>query len=643
MAVSSSNRQDWEKQNLYHKKCFIDNMFDPKPVFRILMCAILMCVNNDLWGQTDTLKEVKIGARRNPSTDVKVNEFAPGQKIKTIDSATLQQYRLQSMASLLAQQEPVFVKSYGFNGLATLSFRGASSAQSEVLWNGVPIQNAALGIADVSTLPVLFMSKVNIVYGGSSALWGSGNVGGALMLENETPSFDSGSKTLSVSGGAGSFGQYSGGANGSISLRRWYFSANLFGQTAVNNFPYTDMTGAAQKMPNDRLQSAAALLQAAYTIGAQNTISLCVWGQQYDRQIPPALFESYSVKNETDRSLRLLADWKKVTANSTWHAKSSLIRDDVNYSDASIELQTKNTAYQYYQETGWKKNLYEFGELLLFVPVQVSWMNVAPNDTKQQDKAAIARAETINGLGVLLPGADASFTITSWLTLRTNAQRTYRAPSLNELYYDPGGNPGLKPEQGWNEDAGYTVKAKIGNLSFYHDLSAFNRDIHDWILWLGGAIWTPHNIAQVHSRGIETENNISYTLGKWKLHLGLNTAYILSTTVASYLPNDGSIGMQIPYTPRYNGQVNIGFSYKQLTASYNETYTGYRFITSDESEYLTPYYTGNVLLMYNTGIDKHNLQLTAQCNNLWNEQYQVVAGRPMPGINWLAGFRIGIL
>ena len=96
------------------------------------------------------------------------------------------------MASLLAQQEPVFVKSYGFNGLATLNFRGSSSAQSQVLWNGVPIQNAALGIADISTLPVSFMAKVNIVYGGSAALWGSGNVGGALMLENETPVFGPG-------------------------------------------------------------------------------------------------------------------------------------------------------------------------------------------------------------------------------------------------------------------------------------------------------------------------------------------------------------------------------------------------------------------------------------------------------------------
>ena len=243
-----------------------------------------------------TLHEVKIKAKQNPSSDTKVNDFSPGQKIKTIDSTTLQQYQLQNMATLLAQQVPVFVKSYGFNGLATLNFRGSSSAQSAVLWNGVPIQNAALGIADVSTLPVMFMNKVNVVYGGSAAMWGSGNVGGAVLLENETPVFDSGRKNLSFNCGAGSFGQYMGGLKGRASGKRWYLSGNVFAQTAENNFGYTNDAGTKANMPNSRLQSAAAILQGAYKISANNVLSLHAWYQQYDRQIPPSLSESGSVK-----------------------------------------------------------------------------------------------------------------------------------------------------------------------------------------------------------------------------------------------------------------------------------------------------------------------------------------------------------
>src|ERR1035438_3834455 len=131
-------------------------------------------------------------------------------------------------------------------------------------------------------------------------------------------------------------------------------------------------------------------------------------------------------------------------------------------------------------------------------------------------------------------------------------------------------------------------------------------------------------------------------MGKWKFHLGVNTAYVLATTVASYIYNDGSIGKQIPYTPRYNGQMNIGFNYRRLSVNYNHTYTGYRFTTSDESYYLMPYQTGNLQLMYEAAYRHHALLFTGQCNNIWNEQYQVVAYRPMPGINWLLGIKADI-
>jgi iron complex outermembrane receptor protein len=624
---------------------------------------MLFCTDNLLAQIKDTtLTEFNIKGRQKVSGDVRINDFAPGQKIMTIDSATLQQYQLQSLANLLTQQVPVFVKSYGFNGLATLNFRGSSAAQSQVLWNGVPIQNAALGIADVSALPVVFMSKVNVVYGSSGALLGSGNVGGALMLESARPEFDTQLHTLSLSAGAGSFGQYQGALTGSIANRRWYFSATVFSQTALNNFAYTNSLNEKVNMPNDHLQSTAATAQAAYKISDRNVIDFYAWYQQYNREIPPALFETYSAKKENDGSLRLLADWNKQSGSNTWYAKSSFIRDNEQYNDDAVLLHTSNTANQYYQELGWKKQFYKYGQLLIFSPIQISWINL-PDSTehKQQNKIALAaaydyklfhnrldiaangRAEVINNQSILLPGADASFAITDWLSLRINAQRTYRVPTLNELYYDPGGNPDLKPEQGWNEDAGYTLKLRSGNFTFYQDASLFNRNIHDWIIWLGGAIWTPHNIAEVHSRGAETENNLEYKTGKWKFHLGLNTMYVLATTVTSYIYNDGSIGKQIPYTPRYNGQLNVGFTYRILSVNYNHTYTGYRFITTDESAYLPPYQTGNLQLMYHTAISGHTLQVYGQCNNIWNNQYQVVAGRPMPGTNWQAGFKMMIL
>ncbi|HQE13036.1 MAG TPA: TonB-dependent receptor plug domain-containing protein, partial [Flavipsychrobacter sp.] len=160
---------------------------------------------------TDTLQEVLIKDKKqsNTSHDIKLKEFATGQQIITLDSSLLQQYKMQQVSQLLQQQLPVFIRSYGMNSMATLNFRGSSAAQSQVVWNGVPIQNAALGIADMSLFPVSMMNQVQVLYGSSSALLGSGNVGGALLLESESPKFDT---TVSIKGeaslGWGSFHQY---------------------------------------------------------------------------------------------------------------------------------------------------------------------------------------------------------------------------------------------------------------------------------------------------------------------------------------------------------------------------------------------------------------------------------------------------
>jgi iron complex outermembrane receptor protein len=71
----------------------------------------------------------------------------------------------------------------------------------------------------------------------------------------------------------------------------------------------------------------------------------------------------------------------------------------------------------------------------------------------------------------------------------------------------------------------------------------------------------------------------------------------------------------------------------QFELSYVHTYTGYRFITSDESQYLKPYGTGNAFASYKYQINTNLLHATLRFNNLWNARYESIAGRIMPGRN----------
>lgn len=616
----------------------------------------LLLFTGRAWSQSlsDTLKQVEVTDQRSAGKDMQ-SRYAPGQKVVTIDSQILQQYQQQSLATLLSQQIPVFVKSYGFNNLATLNFRGSSAAQSQVLWEGIPLQNAASGIADVSLLPVMLADKVSIVYGSSAALWGSGNVGGALMLESRRPAFDTSGLGLTVFAGVGSFHQYQAGVKGAWRARKWEISLKAFGQEAKNDFTYKDQYGERVTMTNARLRSGSILSRVAWQPDVRNLLTLQAWLQQYDRQIPPALFERFSIKEQQDAAARFLFHWKH-QGRQTYYVKAAYLRDRLAYKDSTVEIDANVVTDHYYAEVGWETVLFHH-KLLVFAPVQLFAFNSDPR--REQFRAALAgayqlrfkrlqvalnaRAEAIDEKGIFLPGVNAAWRPTSWLTLKANVQRTYRTPTLNELYYNPGGNTQLKPEEGWHMDAGYSISRRLGDrVQLEHGISGFNRYIDNWIIWYGGAIWTPHNIAAVHSRGLETDNRLNIRTGAVQWHLAVNAAYTRATTTKSVIANDNSIGKQIPYAPRISVQGNAGLTWRSWYLNYNHTYTGTRYITTDESQELDPYQTGNIQLSYGTTLRRYALKVQVQCQNIGDQEYAVVGFRSMPGINWLAGLSIGV-
>lgn len=637
----------------------------------------------------DTLTEVRVTAPGIKSQQDLRQNFTAGQSTLIFDSTIRAFYKALSLADLIREQSPVFVKTYGVNSLSTLSIRGASAAQSEVLWNGIPVNNAAVGVADISLLNGGLFSNVSLQYGGSAALFGSGNVGGALLLDDIEPNFKK-HRSASLNLAGGSFRRQNVLLSSDWQNKRWHIGLKVFYQKAKNNFSFENNMGETEEMPNAALTGSGALLNVDYLWPQQKNskiqrqvLSLKTWWQQYDREIPPALFESSSVKKQTDQSWRSLISWRQERKRTVFYAKLSFNSDDMSYQDGVVLPDNDNAVQQWYGELGgqWQinnpaNNAYWEHKLLAFAPLFYAFANGENlNRTEYQFRPALAgtyqlqsndgryifnaalRQEWWNQDAAFLPGMNAkirAFNLRNTqhdlsVYLLADIQKSFRVPNLNELYFSPGGNRDLKPEQGWNESAGLFIQfnsgIKTGNLNactwqFSNNSTYFNRNIKDWIYWLGGAIWTPHNLAEVHSRGVETESKITWNHQQTTISLGLKTAYVLATTTESYLPNDGSIGKQIPYTPRYNAALNLGFSWKHFLLNYNHHYTGYRFVTTDESQYLEPFQVGNFQMAYTIPLNDFSCSVNAQIRNIWNSRYEMVNGRPMPGRNFLIGLQI---
>jgi vitamin B12 transporter len=92
--------------------------------------------------------------------------------------------------------------------------------------------------------------------------------------------------------------------------------------------------------------------------------------------------------------------------------------------------------------------------------------------------------------------------------------------------------------------------------------------------------------------------------------------------------------------PRYQLKLNFGFTKNAFDLNYVYAYTGYRFVTTDESEYLLPYNTHNLFASYTLRAkSNHALLSTFKINNILNKSYESIIGRVMPGRNFSVGFQ----
>jgi iron complex outermembrane receptor protein len=218
-----------------------------------------------------------------------------------------------------------------------------------------------------------------------------------------------------------------------------------------------------------------------------------------------------------------------------------------------------------------------------------------------------------------------------WLQLHGQAGRTFRLPTFNDRYWSPGGQPGLRPEQGWHQELGLRGEWQQGDWQGQLHLSAFSQQIDNWILWRPGpSYWFPENLRTVWSRGLETGAKLAAQAGDWQGQLRLAYTYTRATITATEGARDQSRGKQLIYTPEHQGRLALQGQWRAFSLHYTHAFTGYRYTTSDNSAFLPGYDLGSVYLQHRWQRPRWQLRGSLRCDNLWGRDYEVLAARPMP-------------
>jgi iron complex outermembrane receptor protein len=608
--------------------------------------------------QTDTLHidEVQVFAHR-------VLKDLPAASIEKIDLEKSPLSTTASEGNLLQNRSNAVLRGYGPGSSVGLSIRGGTSSQSQVIINGIPFENPSLAQSDLSLLPVAAFSDVSLYRGSGSAYLGNAAVGGSLLLS-------SGQKlrepSASLNFTAGSFGKL--GTTASVAWANADFSSNttLYFREAQNNFdrsnPYK--RNETEPQPNAYYRARGLTQNFRLETNQRSELNFFLWAGDVYRQIPPPGTKPSSKVHQEDQNARLQAGYE--TSLGKYEIDVGLAFDygSLDFIDPETAIYDESQFTTLHGQLKVKRS-FEIADIYIkgiYRNSSAETENYAQKQNRKspaviagsnfrffQDRtkiSALLRQEWLNGERLpVLPVLSARQKITNSLSLKLAGGKTYRLPGLNDLFWNPGGNPELRPETGWFQEAGFSVEMPQSAMDLAFSATAYNRQIKNWIQWRPGSqYWSPRNLTNVQSRGIDLIAEAQNDLQVIKLDHKISAGYVQTQNTKTLFEGDRSVNKQLIYTPHFSlfGKEEISTRNEQFRLVLIGRWQSARYTTSDHSSLLDPFFTGDVELHSNFLIGKLPISLFGAVRNILDVEYQLEASRPMPGIYFNAGIQLNL-
>ncbi len=619
-----------------------------------------------------------------------------GMKQTHVDSMVLQNKASLSLSDLLSENTTVFIKNHGRGALATASFRGTSPSHTQVRWNGININSPMAGMVDFSLIPVYIIDELNLNHGSASLADRSGGIGGSININNQAQWNDK--HRIEYLQGIGSYSSFDeflqvGLGNTKIqSKTRLYHNYSKNDYTFINRgIANIDPVSGDLTNPIDTNDHASylryGLLQEIYYRPLTNhLLSLKYWGQYADRTIPkPTSYEgpdNSNLNRQEDRDHRLVADWKfygdfgKLLLRSGY-AEKGLDYNQMNqvpglglipaiWSESRQQSLYNTFSYSgamdedFSWEGGIDQNYHKVGsadsvsgaafegrrnELSAMFAVRKGFKDrVNLNLLLRQEWVDGVRLPFIPFFGMdlkLIEGVD--------LLLKANIARNYHLPTLNDLYWQPGGNPDLLPEEGFTVESGLAFQQEFSGLLLKTELSFYRSQIDNWIIWIPSyrGYWEPSNIRSVLSKGLEYSIQLQGYFSEFNYRLSSTYGYTRAVNQGDPLIwSDESYGKQLVYIPLHSGNMMAHFGWVNLFFVYQFNAYSERYTTSSndvsQRDRLYPYFMNDISAGSTFRLKKVDLSLEFKVYNLFNESYHTILYRPMPGRNYQLVLKIQI-
>ena len=534
------------------------------------------------------------------------------------------------LGQILQFESPIYIKENGLGMVASPSFRGTTASQTAVIWNGININSSINGQTDFSTINTKTYDGIIVKPGGGSIAYGTGAIGGSIHLMDQLKWDNKLSHKIDL--GYGSFNSYQ--ANYQLHYAKNNFSSNIgFSRfQSENNYKIDNYL---KENRNGKYYFNTIDANAGYKLKVHE---LRLFTQFNFGKREFSLTDIYETPTMYDnQDYRLMGQW--LVNKNNWQSDFKLAYTyeankyypNRNYKTTQ-DLNVNNWIAKYYLKyiLTSKQSLSFFAENIFS---NGRGTNISTSDRNMFGLGLMYKHYLSNKLEYeasirqdFSTVYDVPFTYALGINykplknyqVRLNASNNYRIPTFNDLFWQTGGNPDLKAEKALQFELGNDWKTK--NVSIQTNL--FYNDIKDMIQWIPNnqsSFWTPVNQQHVKTYGAEIIADY-----RWN-NLSLKGIYTFTNSI------NQQTDKTLIYVPKNLMVINFNYNWKKWNIYLQNRWVDKVYIQTDNQKTIPSYWTSNLGLGYKFNT---NFNTNFTINNLFNHQYQSVANRFMPGINY---------
>ncbi len=657
---------------------------------RLVFCVVLLvlCVSG-FAQEVDSLKHLDIEEVVVVGNAIN-KEVAP---VQVMAGESLRRLSAHSVADAVRYFSGAQIKDYGgVGGLKTINVRSMGSNHVGVFFDGVQIGNAQNGVVDLGRFSLDNMEAVSMYNGQKSAIFQSAKdyaSASAIYMVTRKPKFEKG-KPYNVNIGlkGGSFETINPSILWEQRLsRRVRSSLSAEYMYTSGEYPFTYAKKGGYDTTELRLNGDVRYLRteaALFGDVARGEWQAKAYWYKSERGYPgasvreePGVFKN--ADRQWDNNFFVQGSYRKMfTSWYSFKLNAKYANDFLHYlSDPKLDVSTMYIDNSYRQKESYASivNLFDVApwvnvalatdfqyntldaDMVNFVYPEryMSLTSAAASFDYQrfkaqtsllytyvQDRVGATHGKSAEDLSRFTPSVVLSYKPLedSDLNLRAFYKRVFRMPTLNDLYYTFIGNINLNPEYTtqYNVGATYRVTPSRNVLKAWElQADAYYNEVKDKIIAMPTSNqfrWTMINLGYVEIRGVDIATEARLQFGAVEVSPRLTYTYQKAQDFTD--AQSEYYGGQIPYVPWHSGSAILGADYRGWALNYSFIYTGERYeaVANIRENYAQPWYTSDLSLSKGFSLKGMKMRATAEVNNLFDQQYEVVQCYPMPGINY---------